>query len=186
MRSLTAVPLGLLCCLAIITPSRALAAQDVFLAIPGLNGESADEQFRGAFEALSVTAGIASDSTAAAAGGAGAGKPTFPPVLVKLRRTTAGSAALEEAVSSGQRFPQAVVSVRRAGENPVVVLTHTLTNVGVTSFQRDANAADDTPSESVSLTYAQIRTEHRTLNADGSAGPTVVVCWDVTAVMKCQ
>jgi type VI secretion system secreted protein Hcp len=132
-----------------------------------------------------VTAGIAS-ANAATAGGAGVGKPTFPPVVVKLRRTTAGSAALEEAVSSGQRFAQAVVSVRRAGENPVVVLTHTLTDVGVTSFQRDANAADDTPSESVSLTYAQIRTERRTLNADGSAGPTVVVCWDVTAVKKCQ
>jgi type VI secretion system secreted protein Hcp len=185
MRSVAAVPLGLLCSLALAAPSRAVAAQDIFLAIPGLNGESADEQFPGAFEALSVTSGVTSQTAVGGGAGGGAGKATLSPVAVKLRRTTAASAALEEAVLTGQKFAQAVVSVRRAGENRLVFLTYTLTDVTVTSFQREANAAEDAPSESVSLTYAQIRTEYQQQNPDGSAGPIISVCWDVRTNARC-
>jgi type VI secretion system secreted protein Hcp len=185
MRSLSAVPLGLLCSLALTAPSRSSAAQDLFLTIPGLNGESADAQFPGSFDATAVTTGITAPAAAPVAGGAATGQATFAPVVVKLRQSSAGSAALEDAASTGQRFPQAVVSVRRAGEARVVLLTYTLADVGVAAFQREAAAADDVPSESVSLTYGQIRTERRSLNADGSAGPVVTVCWDVRTYTRC-
>jgi type VI secretion system secreted protein Hcp len=177
MRSLAGVAIGFLCSLALATPSRAVAAQDIFLAIAGLNGESADAQFAGAIEVLSVTSGITTDN---------AGKPTFSPVVVKTRGTTAASSALDQAVASGQRFPQAVVSLRRAGESRFVFLTYTLTDVAVTSFQRDASATEDRPSESMSLTYAQIKTDYQRQNADGSAAPVVSVCWDVRTNARCQ
>lgn len=186
MRSLAAVPFGVLCSLAFLAPSRAAAAQDIFLAIPGLDGESADAQFHGSFEALSVSSGVDSETGGPAGGGAGAGKATFSPVVVKLRRTSAGSPALEQAVASGQRFPQAVVSFRRAGENPFVFLTYTLTDVAVTSFHREANAAEDAPAESVSLTYGRIKSDFQRQNADGSAAPVVSVCWDVRTNAACQ
>jgi type VI secretion system secreted protein Hcp len=162
-----------------------VAAQDIFLAIPGLDGGSADAQFPGAFQALSVKSGVTSQE-AGGGGGAGAGRATFSPLGVTLQGASAASSALEQAASTGQRFPQAVVSVRRAGESPFVFLTYTLTDVGVTSFQRDAAAAQDAPSESVGLTYATITTEIRQQNADGSAGPVVSVCWDVRANRQCQ
>ncbi len=185
MRSLAAVPIGLLYSLALAAPSRAVAAQDIFLAIPGLDGGSADEQFRGAFDALLATSGVASDPGSGAPSGAGAGKPTFSPVVVKLRGPTAASPSLEQAVASGQRFPQAVVSFRRGGERRFVFLTYTLSNVAVSSFKREANAAEDAPSESVSLTYARIKTDYQGQNPDGSAGPVVSVCWDVTTNARC-
>lgn len=184
MRSLTAVPMALLCSLALVAPSRALAAQDIFLAVSGLDGGSADAQFTGTFEASAVKSGVTSEQ-AAGGGGAGAGRPTFSPLVVTLRGTAASS-ALEQAASTGQRFPQAVVSIRRAGESPFVFLTYTLTDVGVTSFQRDVAAAADAPSESVGLTYATIKTDFQQQNADGSAGPVVSVCWDVRANRQCQ
>jgi type VI secretion system secreted protein Hcp len=184
MRSLTVVPMALLCSLALLAPSPAAAAHDLFLVVSGLDGGSADAQFTGAFEATRVESGVRGEQ-AAGGGGAGAGRPTFSPLVVTLRGTAASS-ALEQAAATGQRFPQAVVSIRRAGESPAVFLTYTLTDVAVTSFQRDVAAAADAPSESVGLAYATIKTDFQRQNPDGSAGPVVSVCWDVRASRPCQ
>jgi type VI secretion system secreted protein Hcp len=177
MHSLAPIRIGLLFSLAVVAPSRAVAAQDIFLAIPGLDGESTDEQFRGTFDVQSVTSGVASEP---------GGKPTFSPVVVKLKRTTAASPALEEAVATGRTFPQAVVSFRRPGESSFVFLTYTLTDVAVAAFQRDANATDDAPLETVSLRYGQIKTDYHQQNPDGSPGPTVSVCWDARTNARCK
>jgi type VI secretion system secreted protein Hcp len=182
MRSLAAVPARILLPLLVITPSLAVATQDIFLAIPGLDGGSADAQFPGAFEALSVSSGFGSQS--GGSGGGGTGKPTFSSVDVKLR-TSAASPGLEQAAVTGTKFPQAVVSFRRSGERGFVFLTYTLTDVGATSFKREADASGDAPSESVSLTYAQIKTEYRQQKADGSPGPITTVCWDVRTNAPC-
>jgi type VI secretion system secreted protein Hcp len=184
MRSLTAVSMALLCSLALVAPSLALAAQDIFLVVSGLDGGSADAQFTGAFEGTAVESGVRSEQ-GAGGGGAGAGRVTFSPLVVTLRGTAASS-ALEQAAATGEHFPQAVVSIRRAGESPVVFLTYTLTDVTVTSFQRDVAAPADAPSEAVGLAFATIKTDFQQQNPDGSAGPVVSVCWDVRASRPCQ
>lgn len=177
MRVLSVVRIPILCSLALVATSAAQAAQDIFLAIPGLDGGSADQQFRGAFDALSVSSGVSSQP---------GGKPTFAPVIVKLRGSSAGSPALEQAAATGQRISQAVVSLRRTGDNPFVFLTYTLTDVAVTSFQREAITTDEGPSESVSLTFARIQIEFRQQNADGSVGPVVSFCGDAVRNAPCQ
>ncbi len=179
MRSRLAVSIGSLwCLLALAAPCRVAAAQSIFLAIPGVDGESTDAQFSGAIEALTVTGGVS------AQGGA---KAAFSPVVVEMRRTTAASPVLEQAVASGQRFAQAVVSFRRSGgDNPTVFLTITLGDVGVAAFERAGDASEDAPAESVSLTYNQIKTDYQRQNPDGSPGPVVSACWNVSANAKCQ
>lgn len=186
MRALAALPVGLLCTLAVVAPSKAAAAQDIFLAIPGLDGESADAQFGGAFEVTSVTGGVTGVSVSASGGGGGgSGKTVFAPLTLKLRSTSAGSLGLEEASASGVHFAQAVVSFRRAGESGAVFLTITLSEVGVASFQREAAAAENAPAETVSLTYTRIQTVYQRLNANGSPGPAVSTCWDVNKNARC-
>lgn len=133
-----------------------------------------------------MTNGVSLDSSGPAGGGGGAGKASFAPVVVKLRRTTAASPGLQQAVANGHHYPQAVVSFRRAGERPFVFLTYTLADVTVTSFQSDASVPLDAPSESVTLTYARIKTDYFRQNADGSPAPAVSVCWDVKANAQCQ
>jgi type VI secretion system secreted protein Hcp len=186
MRSVAVVPIGFLYCLALSAPAQALAAQEIFLVIPGIDGGSANAQFAGAFDAVSATSGVGSETGAGTGAGAGAAKPTFEPVVVNIRGGGPGSAALEQAAATGQRFPQATVTFRRAGDNPFVFLTYTLTDAGVASFKRDSNATEDRPTESVSLTYTRIKTDYQAQNADGSAGPVVTVCWDVPALKACQ
>jgi type VI secretion system secreted protein Hcp len=176
---------GLLCSVALIAPAPAHAAQQIFLVVPGLDGGSADEQFKGAFEALSVTSGMSSAGAVGGGSGAGAGRPTFAPLVVKLRGTPAAGATLEDALTAGRRFPEVVVAVRRLGEAPVVFLTYTLTDVAVTAFEREAASVDDAPAETVALTYGRVRTDQQRQNADGSLGPPVSVCWDVATNARC-
>jgi type VI secretion system secreted protein Hcp len=176
---------GLLCSVALVVPAQALAAQQIFLVVPGVDGGSADERFKGAFEVLSVTSGVSTEVSPATGGGAGAGKPTFAPLVVKLRGAPAAGATLEDALTAGRRLPEVVVAVRRAGEAPVVALVYTLTDVAVTSFSREAASADDAPSETVAFAYGTIRTDQQRQNPDGSLSPPVTTCWDVRTNARC-
>jgi type VI secretion system secreted protein Hcp len=83
------------------------------------------------------------------------------------------------AVATGKHFPQAVITVRSAGEEPHDFLKWILTDVVVSSYSTAAAVADDSVSDRIMLSFNRIQVEYRQILATGALGPAVKAGWDI-------
>jgi type VI secretion system secreted protein Hcp len=177
MRSAVVFRLALICpSIAFAVIPRLASADDIFLTIPGVQGDATAVGFQGSIDVISVSGGVSF--------AAGTKAPRFSDFSLTMQASSA-SPVLEQAVPSQHTFAQAVISFQRAGTSPVVYLTYTLTNVTVSSFSSGGDAGGGRPADSISLTYSRIRTQFTPQNPDGTLGTPVVACWDVATNRGC-
>lgn len=131
--------------------STASAAQDIFLKIDGVQGESADRAHPNEINVLEWSWG-ATNSSVVRAGGAGAGKATFNDLTVS-KYVDSASPALVSAVSTGKTFKNLTLTVRRGGNLPIDYLTLTLTDVLVTGMSIENSAGEDSVIETIKFNY---------------------------------
>jgi len=122
------------------------------------------------FSVLSWAWGASNPTTiSSASGGAGAGKVNFSDLVVQ-KKFDPCSPTLFGTVSQGKHFNSLVLTQEDfSGE---VVLTATLSEVFVSSWQVDGSVNEPAPTESVSFAFAKI------CIAEASSGAKF--CWDVT------
>jgi type VI secretion system secreted protein Hcp len=187
MRSAPAHRLALACStLALaLAPHLASAADQIYLKLSGVEGESASQ--KGAIDVLSVSTGVSfqANQNPAHFRARDQGVPDFTTFSL-MTQTSAVSPLLAQATATQHTYPEATITFfKSAGEGPARYLTYTLTDVRVSSFQLSAASGGDRPSESVSLTFSRIKTEYRPQLRDGSFGPAVTACWDLRANRSC-
>jgi type VI secretion system secreted protein Hcp len=157
-------------------------AANYFLRIDGIPGESTDDKHKGEIPVLAFSWGETQSASPASGGGGGAGKVTIGPLNVSAQ-TSKASPPLLLACATGKHLKSATLTGRKAGgKAQLEFLTFSLSDVLVSDYQ--VSGADDTPMDSVSLSFAKIVVEYREQKADGSAGAVTKAGWDVKANKK--
>lgn len=154
-------------------------AQDIFLKIDGINGESLDDKHKDEIEVLSWNWEILQDSTMHAGSGGGAGKATVKDLTFDHSIDRASPNLMKYALT-GKHIDQAVLVMRKAGGNPLEYLKLTMSDVIVTRV-KPAGARDEAERsrETVSLSFAKVKQEYVVQNAQGGSGGAVTASFDI-------
>ena len=131
--------------------SAANAAQDMFLKIDGVQGDSLDRAHASEIDVLSWSWGATNSGTTQMGGGGGAGK----------------------------HMKTATLTVRNAGQRPVDYYTLTLNEVIISAIALSANSGDSRINESVTLDFASYTYSFLPLKADGTPKPAVVTKFSI-------
>ena len=158
-------------------------AFDAFLKIKGVDGEATAKGYEKSIELYSFSWGASNPTTIGHGTGGGAGKVSLSSFNV-MKRTDVASATLFTKCCMGEHMPEVLVVLRKAGgSNPLEYLTYKFTEVYVDSIQwSGSSGGDDTPSESLSLTFAKVEITYKQQDEKGGAGKTIGAAWDLRSV----
>ena len=151
-------------------------ADDIFLKIKGVDGESKDTKHKGEIDIHDVSFNVANPTNMAHGGGGGHGKATMSDIHVS-KNVDKASHHLAKATANGEHFPEAVFTFRKQGKEQQEYLIVTMTDVLISSWQ----FAHGGNSESVSFSPAKIKYDYKEQKIDGSLGGSNVFTFDVKA-----
>jgi type VI secretion system secreted protein Hcp len=80
---------------------------------------------------------------------------------------------------TGKHIDQAVLTIRKAGGNPLEYLKITMSDVIVTQVQPSGSNTDDGIREQVRLSFAKVKQEYVVQNAQGGSGGAVTAGYDI-------
>ncbi|UGS89533.1 type VI secretion system tube protein Hcp [Ralstonia wenshanensis] len=154
-------------------------AQDIFLKINGIDGESQDASHKNEVEVLNWSWKIEQLSTMHSGSGGGAGKATVSDLTFEHHIDRA-SPNLMKYCLTGKHIDQATLVVREAGGNPLEFLKITMSDVIVTQVAPGGSTDDTVRSrEIVSLSFAKVKQEYVVQNAQGGSGGAVTAGYDI-------
>lgn len=153
-------------------------AQDIFLKIDGITGESQDEMHAGEIDVLEWSWDISQQSSMLSGSGGGAAKATVGD-LGFTHQLDRASPNLASYCFTGKHIPKAVLTMRKAGGIPHEYYRITLSDVVITFVGPVANAAGC--HEHVRLSFALMKNEYIVQNPIGGTGGTVTSLIDVKA-----
>lgn len=155
-------------------------AFDAFLKLKDVKGESTDSKHKDEIPILSFSWG-ADQSVGDSGGGKSSGKASIKSFRFS-KKTDSSSTTLFIGCCTGKHFPDALVTVRRAGGKPVEYLTYKFSDVMVESMQWGGTpGGDETPMESVILAFNKVDIRYTPMKPDGSPGSPVETSYDIRA-----
>ena len=161
-------------------------AFDTYLKIEEVPGEATAAGMEGTIAILSFSLGASNPATLGpTATGAGAGQVTMSDFNI-LKKTEKSSAGLFKACATGQHFPKAVVTMRKAGTTQNEFLKYEFEKVYVTSIQwAGSTGGDDSPTESVSFAYGKVTVTYTPQDDTGQPkGEPQIASWNVQTVSE--
>lgn len=154
-------------------------AQDIFLKINGINGESLDDAHKDEIEILNWDWEIVQESTMHSGSGGGAGKATVKDLSFEHTIDRASPNLMKYALT-GKHIDEAVLVMRKAGGNPLEYLKITMNDVLVTRVKPSGSKNDlDKSREFVSLSFSMVKQEYVVQNAKGGSGGAVTAGYDI-------
>jgi type VI secretion system secreted protein Hcp len=154
---------------------------EVYLTVEGLEGEATAKGFEGQIVLDSFQLGANNPTSIGAGTGAGAGKVNLSNFTV-TKRTDASSVPLFLACCKGDHFPNAEVTIRKAGGEQVEFIKYKFDTVFVEDINWSGGSGDDVPTEVLSLAFGAVEMTYTPQNADGTMGSPIVAKWDQIAV----
>jgi type VI secretion system secreted protein Hcp len=161
-------------------------ANDYFLKIDGIEGESQDARHKGEIElgawsfggtAEETVGGKPSGPARPSAGGVGRFNAQDFQFTAKVSKA---SPMLFQACATAKHLPRVTMTGRKAGDNPQDYLKITLSDVLIASYQQSgASGAEAVPIDQVSCNFARIDIEYRAINPDGSLSSPVTASFDL-------
>lgn len=155
-------------------------AQDIFLKINGIDGESQDFAHKNEIEVSSWSWQVSQPSAMHSGSGGGAGKASVDD-LAFLHDIDRASPNLMKYCLTGKHIPEATLRVRKAGGNPLEFLTITMNDVIVTSVQPCGGSGSGSAQELVHLSFSKVTQEYVVQNAQGGSGGAVTAGFDIKA-----
>lgn len=153
-------------------------AQDIFLKIDGIDGESQDASHKNEVEVLSWDWQILQDANMHMGSGGGSGKATVKD-LNFVHFVDRASPNLMKFCLTGKHIPEAKLVVRKAGGNPLEYLKITMTDVVITHVQPSGASSEEGITERVSLSFAKVKNEYTVQNQQGGSGGAVTAGYDI-------
>lgn len=173
------VPAAQASCPPPVDPQPIAATTNSFARIDGIPGDATATQVAGQITLTSVrTALMTAGSGLCGAGG----RPAVDPIVVEKRIDRATVPLLARA-AQGLHIPTARISVWSTTAPPRQIFSYDLTDVQVASVRQLQRGASLT--EEVALTFARVTWTFAVQNPDGSAGPSIVSCFDVARATAC-
>jgi type VI secretion system secreted protein Hcp len=158
-------------------------AMDMFIKIGDITGESVDSVHKGKIDVLAWSWGMSNSGSAQVGGGAGAGKVNVQD-LSFTKYVDASSNALIMAACNGKHYPEANLTVRKAGENPLEYIKLKLSEVLVTSVSTGGSGGEDRLTENVTLNFAKFSFSYSPQKDDGSGDAEKITAWDIAGNVK--
>jgi type VI secretion system secreted protein Hcp len=159
------------------------AADDVFLKLDGIRGESTDDRHRFEIDVLSYTHSLTGAfARGPGSAGAGAGKTICGPVTI-TKFVDASSPDLILNVANGKHIPKAVFTFRRPGAKQLEYYKVTLEDVIITEIEQTDNKSGRA-AEKVSLIGRRFFFEYTEVTATGSTGGRPKSGWDCVSASK--
>ncbi|UVT18907.1 MAG: type VI secretion system tube protein Hcp [Nitrospira sp.] len=162
-------------------------ADDYFLKIDGIEGESTDARHKGEIALDAWSFGGTAGSVE--------GKPSGPtrPGIASGRfnaqdfqftaKASKASPKLFEACATGMRLRDVTLFARKAGDEKQEYLRIRLTDVVISSYQQGGSSGvSDAPVEQVACNFARIEIEYKEQSPDGSLGGSVTAMVDVRRI----
>ena len=152
---------------------------DMFLKIPGVDGESLDKNHKGEIEVLFWEWGSSNSGDMHAGSGGGAGKVDVQDLTIE-KWVEKASPVLMQNCCSGKTFPEATLTVRKSGgDSPVEYLVIKFVDVLVTSVQVSGRHSDDRLTEMLNLSFAKFNMVYTPQKQDGSPDASLEAGWDI-------
>jgi len=159
-------------------------AVDMFMKIKDIKGESADDKHKGEIDVLAWSWGMSQSGTAHLGGGAGSGKVSVQDLSFTKYVDTA-STALMLACCNGKHFAEALLTVRKAGENPVEYIQIKMEEVLIAAVSTGGSGGEDRLTEHVTLNFAKVAVDYTAQDEKGKAkSPPASMTWNIAANVK--
>jgi len=153
-------------------------AIDMFIKIGDVGGESADSKHGGEIDVLAWNWGMAQSGTGHVGGGSGSGKVNVQNLTI-TKYIDKSSPKLMLGCCNGKHYPEALLTVRKAGEKPVEYVKIKMTEVLVSSVSTGGSGSEDRLTETVTLNFATVAVDYTPQKKDGSADSPITMKWDV-------
>lgn len=160
-------------------------AVDMFIKIGDVKGESQDKSHGEEIDVLAWSWGMSQSGSMHVGGGGGAGKVAIQDISL-TKWVDKSSPNLMMACSSGKHYPEAKLTIRKAGgDDPVEYLIITLKEVLVSSVSTGGSGGEDRLTENVSLNFGQVQVDYQPQKQDGSKdGGPVKYGWNIRENVK--
>jgi type VI secretion system secreted protein Hcp len=155
-------------------------AVDMFIKIGDLKGEAQDQKNKGEIDVISWSWGATNSGSAHIGSGAGSGKVNVQD-LSFTKWMDKSSPGLLLACCNGKHFPQACLTIRKAGEKPVEYCKIKLTDVLISSVSTGASGGDDRIIEHVGLNFGKVQLDYTPQNEKGQPDTAIPMGWDIGA-----
>lgn len=156
-------------------------AQDMFIKIDGIEGESPDAVHTNEIQVLEWHWDVSQHSNMHSGSGGGSGKATVDDFCF-THYTDKASPNLLSYCLTGKHIKNVVFVVRKAGGNPLEYLTITFTDVIITRVDMSGSSEDETrPRELVKFSFTKVTQDYVMQNAEGSRSGVISATYDVKA-----
>ena len=153
-------------------------AQDIFLKLDGIEGESQDAVHKNEIDVSSWTWQIFHEANMHQGSGGGSGKATVKD-LSFVHTVDRASPNFMKFCLTGKHIPEAKLTVRKAGGSPLEYLKITMNDVVITNVQPSASSSDESVQEQISLSFAKVKQEYTVQNQQGGSGGAVTAGYDI-------
>jgi len=153
-------------------------AQDMFIKIQGIQGESADARHVGEIEVLEWEWYVSQQSSMHVGSGGGAGKCAVHDLTFE-HYVDRASPNLMKYCLTGKSIDSALLVVRKAGGTPLEFLRLSMEEVLITAVNVATNNNMRSPREAVSLSFARVRQEYVIQNPQGGSAGAVSMGYDI-------
>jgi len=151
-------------------------AVDYYLKLDGVEGESADANFKNQIQIMSWSWGASQVSSVAGTGGSGAGKADLSDFTITTNFDKA-TPKFFKSIVTGQHIKTATMSAVKSGAEGKPYLKVDFKEMFVTSLQ--ISASSEVPTISVSFTYNDIKIDYSTQNEEGNLTSTGPVSYNL-------
>ena len=155
-------------------------AVDMFIKIGDVKGESLDHKHKSEIDVLSWSWGMSNSGTAHVGGGAGAGKVSLQDLSL-TKYVDSASPPLMLACCKGTHYPDALLTVRKAGDKPVEYVKIKMTEVLITSQSTGGSGGEDRLTENLTLNFAKVNVDYVPQDTKGAAGTAITMGFDIAA-----
>ena len=154
-------------------------AVDMFLKIEGIKGESQDDKHKGEIDIMSWSWGLSQSGTTHIGSGGGAGKVNVSD-LSFTHYVDSSSPSLILACCKGTHYPEATLTMRKAGGDPLPYLVIKLTDLIITGVQGGSSSGEDQQTENVTINFAAFEYSYQPQDNKGAKkGGAITVKYDI-------
>ncbi|HEU4486172.1 MAG TPA: type VI secretion system tube protein Hcp [Povalibacter sp.] len=154
-------------------------AIDTFLKLGTLKGESQVKGFEDQIQILAWSWGLSQSGTTHLGTGGGAGKVNVQDISF-THYVDAASPSLMLACCKGTHYPDATLTMRKAGGDPLPYLTIKLKDLIVTSVSTGGSSGEDLLTENVSLNFASFEVSYQPQDNKGAKkGGAIEIKYDI-------
>ena len=154
-------------------------AQDIFLKIEGIQGESTDDKYKGWIEITGYTLGLNQPASASAstAGGGSSERANFRDLAI-TKELDKSSPKLALYCADGTHIKEVILELCRAGGDKLKYMEYKLSDVIVSSIRTTGEIG--IPTEKVTFNYGKIEwTYTQQRRADGAGAGNIATGWSL-------